>query len=86
MGQAPHPNATPLAARELNTRVLFDLVYNPPQTRLLREARRRGVRTVPGWQMLVEQGAAQFEIWTERRAPLQVMRRAVLNGLRTAER
>ncbi len=86
VGQAPYPNATPLAARELNTRVLFDLVYNPPQTRLLREARRRGVRTVPGWQMLVEQGAAQFEIWTERRAPLQVMRRVVLNCLRTAER
>ncbi len=82
VGQTPAVDASPLRADEINAGVVFDLVYNPVETRLLRLARRRGCRTVPGWQMLVEQGAAQFEIWTGLRAPLAVMRRAVLNGLR----
>jgi 3-dehydroquinate dehydratase/shikimate dehydrogenase len=85
VGQAPNGGASPLRADELNARVVFDLVYNPIETQLLRRARRRGCRTVPGWQMLVEQGAAQFEIWTGLRAPLAVMRRAVLQGLRGAK-
>jgi len=83
VGQTPHADASPLRADEISARVVFDLVYNPIETQLLRLARRRGCRTVPGWQMLVEQGAAQFEIWTGLRAPLAVMRRAVLNGLRS---
>ncbi|MCI0402408.1 MAG: shikimate dehydrogenase [Acidobacteria bacterium] len=82
VGQAPGTEASPLRDGELNCRVVFDLVYNPIETKLLRLARRRGCRTVPGWQMLVEQGAAQFEIWTGLRAPLAVMRRAVLRGLK----
>lgn len=81
VGQAPNVAASPLRADELNCRVLFDLVYNPSETRLLRLARRRGIRTIPGWQMLVEQGAAQFEIWTGLRAPLRVMQKAVLRRL-----
>jgi 3-dehydroquinate dehydratase/shikimate dehydrogenase len=84
VGQAPQTGASPLRAEELNCRVLFDLVYNPLQTKLLRLGRRRGLTTVPGWQMLVEQGAAQFEIWTGLRAPLEVMQRAVLRGLKQA--
>jgi 3-dehydroquinate dehydratase/shikimate dehydrogenase len=82
VGQTPDVDVSPLRAEELNARVVFDLVYNPVETTLLRLARRRGCRPVPGWQMLVEQGAAQFEIWTGLRAPLAVMRRAVLRGLR----
>ncbi len=82
VGQTPDVDASPLQANELNGRVVFDLVYNPIETQLLRLARRRGCRIVPGWQMLVEQGAAQFEIWTGLRAPLAVMRRAVLRGLK----
>jgi len=85
VGQTPQANASPLTAGELHCRVLFDLVYNPLETRLLRLARRRRIRTIPGWQMLVEQGAAQFEIWTGRRAPVAVMRRAVLRGLRRSQ-
>jgi 3-dehydroquinate dehydratase/shikimate dehydrogenase len=85
VGQTPNSNATPLKAGELNCRVLFDLVYNPLETRLLRLGRRRGIRTIPGWQMLVEQGAAQFEIWTGLRAPVAIMRRAVLRGLRASQ-
>lgn len=82
VGQAPEAEASPLRTAELNTRVVFDLVYNPMETLLVRRARRRGCRTVPGWKMLVEQGAAQFEIWTGRRAPVRVMERAVRRGLR----
>ncbi|MBI4461536.1 MAG: shikimate dehydrogenase, partial [Acidobacteria bacterium] len=83
VGQVPEVETSPLAARELNARVVFDLVYNPLETRLLRLARRRGAIAVPGWQMLVEQGAAQFEIWTGLRAPLAAMRRAVRRALRS---
>ncbi|MDA2914737.1 shikimate dehydrogenase, partial [Acidobacteriia bacterium AH_259_A11_L15] len=81
VGQTPNVKDSPLQAGELNCRVLVDLVYNPRGTRLLRLGRRRRVRVVPGWEMLVEQGAAQYEIWTGLRAPLQVMRRAVLQRL-----
>jgi 3-dehydroquinate dehydratase/shikimate dehydrogenase len=82
VGQASAEDDSPLEARELNARVVFDLVYNPRETKLLRLARARGLRVVPGWQMLVEQGAAQFEIWTGLRAPVAAMRRAVLARLK----
>jgi len=86
VGQAPKLDASPLRKEELNCGVLFDLVYNPLETKLLRLGRRRRLTTIPGWHMLVEQGAAQFEIWTGLRAPLEVMRRAVLRSLKQAER
>lgn len=82
VGMAPARTASPLASGELNARVVFDLVYTPLETELLRRARRRGSIAVPGWRMLVEQGAAQFEIWTGLRAPIARMRRAVLRALR----
>ncbi len=61
--------------------VVFDIVYSPRETELLRRARRRGVRAVEGLEMLVEQGAASFEFWTGREPPVAVMRRAVLARL-----
>ena len=81
VGQSPEADESPLRAEELNCRVVVDLVYHPRHTKLLRLARRRGCRTVAGWQMLVEQGAAQYEIWTGLRAPVAAMRRAVLARL-----
>jgi len=59
-----------------------DLVYNPPVTRLVREARRRGVRAMNGEGMLVNQGALSFERWTGIGAPVGVMRRALRAALR----
>jgi len=53
--------------------VVFDLVYNPLETRLLREAKSIGARTIDGLTMLVYQGAASFEIWTGRKAPVDFM-------------
>jgi len=78
VGQSPEADESPLRAAELNCRVVVDLVYYPRRTKLLRLARRRGCRVVPGFEMLVEQGAAQYEIWTGLRAPVAAMRRAVL--------
>ncbi len=60
---------------------VYDLVYNPAETALLREARRRGCRTITGVQMLVHQGAAAFHRWTAEWPPVDVMEIAVLDSL-----
>lgn len=86
VGMHPDPARSPLEARELNCRLVFDLIYRPMRTRLLQLARRRGIETVPGVGMFVTQGAAQWEIWMGERAPVEPMRRAVLRALRQEER
>lgn len=53
--------------------VVMDAVYDPPTTRLLRDAQARGARTVPGKWMLVYQAAAQLELWSGKEAPIDVM-------------
>jgi shikimate dehydrogenase len=60
---------------------VYDLVYNPFETRFLREARARGLRTASGLGMLVEQGALAFEMWTGKPAPRDVMRSAAIRVL-----
>lgn len=61
--------------------LVYDLIYNPRETRLLAAARQVGARTLNGVPMLVHQGAAAFEIWTGARPPVEVMERAVLANL-----
>lgn len=63
---------------------VFDLVYNPLETLLLRQARESGARAIDGLGMLVEQGALAFEIWTGRSAPVEVMRTACEQELHRA--
>lgn len=60
---------------------IMDIVYNPYRTRLLEDAEARGLRTVPGIEMFVNQAVLQFEAWTGERAPVEVMRRVVLDHL-----
>ena len=68
---------TPLEANLIPSDALvYDMVYNPPQTPLLVEARKAGAKTLGGLPMLIHQGAASFERWTGRDAPLEVMFRA----------
>ena len=62
--------------------VVMDIVYAPLETRLLREARAAGCRTVDGLAMLLYQGAAQFRIWTGGRPPQLIMRSALEEELR----
>ncbi len=66
--------------------VVNDIVYKPLETRLLREAKRAGARTINGLGMLVHQGALSFEIWTGKRAPIKVMDAAARKELRRGER
>lgn len=81
-------NATPIGLRPNDPSLVraggfprktlfFDLIYQPAETELLREARRSGHRTVNGRGMLLYQGAEAFGLWTGRKAPLEVMRRAL---------
>ena len=74
-------NETPATASQLRgARVAYDLVYNPHETRFLREAHDAGCATVGGLSMLVAQAAVQFKLWTGADAPLEVMRAAAEKG------
>lgn len=74
MAHGPAPEASPVPGALLGPHLLvYDLVYNPADTRLLREARAAGARTQAGLPMLVYQGAASFERWTGRSAPIDIM-------------
>lgn len=66
--------------------VVSDLIYRPAQTRLLRLANDRGLRTQNGLEMLVRQGALAFEIWTHQEAPLAIMRCAVQESMGMSEK
>lgn len=61
---------------------VFDIVYNPLETRLLREAKQAGALTIDGVMMLVYQGAEAFKIWTGRTPPIDVMEQAVRERLK----
>lgn len=72
---------TPLQPQEINARFVFDLVYDPAETRLLKLARERGAELIPGIEMFVHQAARQFEIWTGKPAPQDEMLQVVLLAL-----
>jgi shikimate dehydrogenase len=63
---------------------VMDIVYNPLETKLIRQARAAGAKVVNGVEMLLYQGAASFEIWTGYPAPVAVMREALLGKLPSA--
>ena len=83
VGQYPKVKESPLQASELHAGVVFDLVYNPMETALVRMARAAGARVIPGIEMFVHQGARQFELWTGKPAPVDDMRREVMAALAT---
>ncbi|MFW6132250.1 MAG: type I 3-dehydroquinate dehydratase [Planctomycetota bacterium] len=81
LGMHPESDATPLRRLPGTARVVFDTIYNPVETRLLRQAAQAGCRTVSGLDMFVNQAAAQFESWLPHPAPRDAMRRVVLERL-----
>jgi 3-dehydroquinate dehydratase / shikimate dehydrogenase len=80
VGMAPHIQECVFDGR-IPAKLVFDMVYNPVETALLRRAKQQGAAIVPGIEMFVEQAARQFEIWTGERSPRAVMEKAALEAL-----
>jgi 3-dehydroquinate dehydratase/shikimate dehydrogenase len=78
VGSTPDTDRTPIPADHLTGQLVYDLVYDPPDTRLLREARAAGCRTVGGFEMLLAQARRQSEWWTGRMPDEGAMRAAML--------
>jgi 3-dehydroquinate dehydratase/shikimate dehydrogenase len=73
---------TPATAEQLRgVQLAYDLVYNPSETRFMREAKLSGCRTLGGLEMLLAQAKVQFKLWTGREAPAEAMHSAALRGL-----
>lgn len=83
IGMHPKVDETLVPAQFLGEpMVVFDIVYNPMETRLLREARQAKCRVISGVEMFIHQAVAQFELFTGQNAPDNVMRKVVLESLK----
>lgn len=87
VGMAPETGVSPLSRVEClrPPLMVYDLVYNPRHTLLLRQARQAGCGVASGLGMLLYQGALAFQCWTGREAPVEIMRRALEEGLEGTE-
>jgi len=72
-----HSNDSPLNEKEIKARYVFEMIYDPPETKLVKLARAAGAEIIPGIEMFVHQAARQFEIWTGKPAPWDDMLRVV---------
>ncbi|MGD0090503.1 MAG: shikimate dehydrogenase [Planctomycetota bacterium] len=82
VGMHPHVENSPLQKEEIpEGGVVFDIVYNPLRTRLLKLAEERGCKTLAGLPMFVRQGQRQFELWTGKQAPYELLERVLLAAL-----
>jgi 3-dehydroquinate dehydratase/shikimate dehydrogenase len=84
--RGPLEEETPAAAEQLTgARFVYDLVYNPRETRFLREARQAGCETMNGLPMLVAQAAEQFRLWTGMDAPIKLMHEAAQTAIQASK-
>jgi shikimate dehydrogenase len=82
VGMTPDVDGIPIDPNRLGRfQVVMDIVYQPLQTRLLREAEAHGCATIDGLQMLIHQATAQFKLWTGQVAPMEIMARAAYQAL-----
>ena len=83
LGMYPRDGETPIPKELLKERMMvMDIVYQPLQTKLLREAKEKGCVTVDGLEMLIRQGTAQFEIWTGRRLEIEQVKKDLRRALK----
>jgi shikimate dehydrogenase len=83
VGMYPKTKESPVPSGFLRPGLLvFDVVYNPPQTTLLKDAQKAGCVTVPGLEMFINQAIVQFELWTGEKAPVDTMKKVLLEHLR----
>ncbi len=82
IGMSPYAGKSIVPADLLrNIPVVIDVVYNPLETRLLKEAKAAGAQTISGLDMLVWQGALAFEKWTGQKAPIEIMKQVAVRML-----
>jgi len=82
LGMHPNTDTSIATAEELHSSLtVFDIVYNPLETRLSREAKAAGAKTISGVLMLVYQGAEAFRLWTGVEPPVELMKKTVLEAL-----
>jgi shikimate dehydrogenase len=87
VGMKPKASQTLVAPEWLKPELaVMDIVYDPIETKLAKDAKAAGAKVVSGVEMLIYQGAASFEIWTGCSAPVEVMRKAALNQLRKEQK
>ncbi|MEI6235022.1 MAG: shikimate dehydrogenase [Planctomycetota bacterium] len=83
LGMHPNVDASPLEENQIpKDGLVFDTVYNPFRTKLLELAEKRGCTTIEGLSMFIGQGVRQFELWTGKKAPRELMHRVVLEALK----
>ncbi len=82
VGMHPDSDAIPIPSDLIHSGLLvYDLIYNPPRTKLIQEAVARGAKAINGLKMLVYQGALSFEMWTGIKPPVDVMEHAAACAL-----
>jgi shikimate dehydrogenase len=82
VGMFPHTKDMPVDEKYLKKgMVVMDIVYNPLETAFLKAARQKGCEIIDGVSMFVHQGAAQFSLWTGRKAPVELMQKVVYGAL-----
>ncbi|WP_440953966.1 shikimate dehydrogenase [Methanosarcina sp. Mfa9] len=83
LGMHPHRDASIAEAEDLHPDLtVFDIVYNPLETKLLKDAKAAGAKTVSGALMLVYQGAEAFRLWTGTEPPVELMKKTVMEALK----
>ena len=85
IGMYPHIEDSPISAETIQkigtNSIGYDLIYTPQPTKFLQLAKDAGMMTIDGTEMLVQQGAAAFELWLKQPAPIQIMRQALVQTL-----
>lgn len=83
VGMHPYLKSTPVNTNFLQKgQAVFDVIYNPEETRLLKGARKKGCRIVSGTDMFINQAAEQFRLFTGRTAPINVMKKAFAKAMK----
>ena len=77
VGMEGNRDPLPIGEDDFKAKFFFEMVYSPLETRMIKMARAKGMNVIPGYEMFVQQGARQFEIWSGKPAPMQEMQRVV---------